>query len=114
VRTLYLHTIGRKTGRSRRTPLYYVDDGDDLAVITSNAGRDSQPAWWLNLQAEPDAEIEIGRTRRPVRARQASKAAFERLWPRFVEGLQNYEAYRRKTDRELVIVLLSPRDADRT
>jgi deazaflavin-dependent oxidoreductase (nitroreductase family) len=110
MRTLYLHTVGRKTGKPRRTPLYYVDDGDDLAVITSNAGRDRQPAWWLNLQAEPDAEIELGKERRRVRARKASQAKFRRLWPRFVAGLRNYEAYRRKTDRELVIVLLSPVD----
>jgi len=88
-----------------------VDDGDDLAVITSNAGRDHQPAWWLNLQAQPDAEIEIGKERRPVRARRATPAQSERLWPRFVAGLRNYEAYRRKTDRELVIVLLSPRES---
>jgi deazaflavin-dependent oxidoreductase (nitroreductase family) len=109
VRTLYLHTVGRKTGTPRRTPLYYVDEGDDLAVITSNAGGDRQPAWWLNLQAAPDTEIEIGKERRSVRARPATRAEFERLWPRFVAGLRNYEAYRRRTDRELVIVILSPR-----
>jgi len=109
VRTLYLHTVGRKTGTSRRTPLYFVEDGDDVAVITSNAGRDRQPAWWLNLQADPDAEIEIGKQRRAVRARRAPKSTFDRLWPRFVAGLRNYEAYRRRTDRELVIVLLTPR-----
>jgi deazaflavin-dependent oxidoreductase (nitroreductase family) len=109
VRTLYLHTVGRKTGAPRRTPLYYVEDGDDVAVITSNAGRDRQPAWWLNLQADRDAVIEVGKQRRAVRARPAPKATFDRLWPRFVAGLRNYEAYRRRTDRELVIVLLTPR-----
>jgi deazaflavin-dependent oxidoreductase (nitroreductase family) len=109
VRTLYLHTVGRKTGKARRTPLYYVEDGDVLAVITSNAGRDRQPAWWLNLQADPEAEIEVGKERRAVRAERAPAATFERLWPQFVAGLRNYEAYRRRTDRELVIVLLTPR-----
>ena len=112
MRTLYLHTVGRKTGRPRRTPLYYVEDGDALAVITSNAGRDRQPAWWLNLQADPEAEVEIGKKRRPVRARPATKSAFDQLWPRFVAGLRDYEAYRRRTDRELVIVLLAPRDEE--
>ena len=109
MRTLYLHTVGRRSGTARRTPLYFVDDGEDLAVITSNAGRDRQPAWWLNLQAAPDAEVELGKERRRVTARRATPAEFERLWPRFVAGLRNYEAYRRKTDRELVIVMLSPR-----
>jgi deazaflavin-dependent oxidoreductase (nitroreductase family) len=110
VRTLYLHTVGRRTGKSRRTPLYFVEDGGDFAVITSNAGRDREPAWWLNLQADPDAEIEVGSGRRRVRARKATRARFDRLWPRFVAGLRDYEAYRRKTDRELVIVLLSSVD----
>lgn len=109
MRTLYLHTVGRKTDKARRTPLYFVEDGDDVAVITSNAGRDHEPAWWLNLQAKRDAEIEIDKQRRPVRARKATSAQFERLWPQFVAGLHNYEAYRRRTDRPLAIVLLSPR-----
>lgn len=109
MRTLYLHTTGRRSGRARRTPLYYVEDGVDRAVITSNAGRDREPAWWLNLQAEPDAEVEIATSRYPVRARRATGDEYERLWPRFVAGLRNYEAYRRKTSREMVIVILEPR-----
>ncbi len=113
MRTLYLNTIGRRSGKARRTPLYCVDDGEDLAVITSNGGRDHQPAWWLNLQAAPDVEIELGKQRRRVTARRATPEEYGRLWPKFVAGLRNYEAYRRKTDRELVIVMLSPR-GDRT
>ena len=109
MRTLYLRTIGRRTGTKRRTPLYYVDDGDNLAVVTSNAGRDGEPAWWLNLQAEPDAEVEIRKETHPVRARASTPAEQDRLWPQFVAGLRNYEAYRRKTDREIVVVILEPR-----
>lgn len=109
MRTLYLHTVGRRTGTARRTPLYYVDDGDALAIVTSNAGRDHEPAWWLNLQAAPDAEIEVGKERRPVRARTATPSEYDRLWPQFVAGLRNYEAYRRKTDRKIEVVLLEPR-----
>ena len=109
MRTLYLHTVGRRTGKARRTPLYYVDDGDALAIVTSNAGRDHEPAWWLNLQAEPDAEIEVGKSRRPVRARAADPAEYDRLWPQFVAGLRNYAAYKRKTDRKIEVVILEPR-----
>ncbi len=109
MRTLYLHTVGRRTGTDRRTPLYYVEDGDDLAVVTSNAGRDREPAWWLNLQAEPDAEIEVGKERRRVRARRAKPAEHDRLWPQFVAGLRNYETYRRKTERKLEVVILERR-----
>lgn len=109
MRTLYLHTVGRRTGKARRTPLYYVDDGDALAIVTSNAGRDREPAWWLNLQAEADAEIEVGTSRRPVKARVADRTEYERLWPQFVAGLRNYAAYKRKTDRKIEVVILEPR-----
>ena len=109
MRTLYLHTVGRRTGQARRTPLYYVDAGNDLAVVTSNAGRDREPAWWLNLQAEPDAEIEVGKERRRVRARRAKRAEHDRLWPQFVAGLRNYAAYRRKTERKIEVVILERR-----
>lgn len=108
MRTLYLHTVGRRTGTARRTPLYYVDDGDALAIVTSNAGRDYEPAWWLNLQAAPDAEVEVGKKRRRIRARTATESEYERLWPRFVAGLRNYESYRRKTDRKIEVVILEP------
>lgn len=109
MRTLHLRTIGRRSGTKRRTPLYYVDDGDNLAVVTSNAGRDREPAWWLNLRAEQDAEVEIRKETHPVRARASTRAEHDRLWPQFVAGLRNYEAYRRKTDRKIIVVILEPR-----
>jgi F420H(2)-dependent quinone reductase len=109
VRTLHLHTVGRRSGTPRRTPLYYVDHGDALAIVTSNAGRDREPAWWLNLQAAPDAEVEVGRERWSVRARPATQSEYDRLWPQFVAGLRNYESYRRKTDRKIEVVVLEPR-----
>jgi F420H(2)-dependent quinone reductase len=108
VRTLYLHTVGRRTGTRRRTPLYYLDDGDSLAIVTSNAGRDREPAWWLNLQATPDAEVEVGKDRRSVRARPATETEYDRLWPQFVAGLRNYESYRRRTERKIEVVILEP------
>jgi deazaflavin-dependent oxidoreductase (nitroreductase family) len=109
VKTLHLRTTGRQTGKARRTPLYYVEDGDAVAIVTSNAGRDREPAWWLNLQAEPDAVVEIGKRERPVRARTATAAEQRRLWPQFVAGLRNYAAYQKKTDRPIVVVILEPR-----
>jgi F420H(2)-dependent quinone reductase len=109
MRTLHVRTVGRRSGTARRTPLYYVEDGDNLAVVTSNAGRDREPAWWLNLQTAPDAEVEIHKETRPVRARRSTRAEDDRLWPQFVAGLRNYAAYKRKTDREIVVVILEPR-----
>jgi deazaflavin-dependent oxidoreductase (nitroreductase family) len=109
VKTLYLLTTGRRTGKARRTPLYYVDDGPNLAIVTSNAGRDGEPAWWLNLLAEPDADAEIAKERRPIRARPSTDAEQDRLWPKFVAGLRNYASYQRKTPRKLIVVILEPR-----
>ena len=109
MQTLHLRTTGRRTGAARRTPLYFVEDDDKVAVVTSNGGRDSEPAWWLNLQATPDAAVEIRKAERPVRARQATADEQERLWPQFVAGLRNYAAYQRKTERPIVVVILEPR-----
>jgi F420H(2)-dependent quinone reductase len=109
VRTLFLRTSGRKTGQQRRTGLYYVEDGPNLVVVASNAGRDEDPAWWLNLQANPNAEVEIGMTVRPVRARQAIPEEASPLYERFVTALPQYAGYRQRTTRAIPIVILEPR-----
>lgn len=107
--TLFLLTAGRRTGRVRRTGLNYLADGRNLVVVASNAGSASDPAWWLNLQAQPDAEIQIGPTRRPVRSRMATAGEAARLWPRFVRAAAAYDSYRRTSGREIAIVILEPR-----
>jgi deazaflavin-dependent oxidoreductase (nitroreductase family) len=73
VGTLFLVSRGRKTGTLRRNGLYFVEDGPAFAVVASNAGEDADPSWWLNLQATPDADVELGTRRIPVRARPLSK-----------------------------------------
>jgi deazaflavin-dependent oxidoreductase (nitroreductase family) len=109
-RTLFLHTLGRRTGQPRRTGLYYVEDGPNLVVVASNAGEDTDPSWWLNLSAGPDAEVEVGRVLRPVRARRATPAEAGPLYERFVAALPQYDGYRRRTTREIPVVILEPRD----
>jgi deazaflavin-dependent oxidoreductase (nitroreductase family) len=110
-RTLFLHTVGRTTGRPRRNGLYYVEDGPNLVVVASNAGEDADPAWWRNLQAAPDAEIEVGTERRAIHARRATRAEAGRLYERFVAALPQYEGYRRRTTREIPVVILEPRES---
>jgi deazaflavin-dependent oxidoreductase (nitroreductase family) len=109
VRTLFLRTTGRTTGESRRNGLYYVEDGPNLVIVASNAGRDQDPSWWLNLQAHPDAEVEVGTDVRQVHARQATPEEAARLYERFVAGLPEYADYRRRTTREIPVVILEPR-----
>jgi deazaflavin-dependent oxidoreductase (nitroreductase family) len=106
---LFLATRGRRTGAVRRNGLFYVEDGPNLAVVASNAGAEAAPAWWLNLQATPDAEVELPSGRRLVRARPATPDEQARLWPRLVAGYRSFEAYRRATNRDLPIVILEPR-----
>lgn len=107
--TLFLHTVGRKTGRPRMNPLFSLADGPDMIVIASNAGADSNPAWWLNLQAQPEGEVEIGGMRRPVRAREATVAEANRLWPRIIAANPDYADYRRTARRPIPIVILEAR-----
>ncbi|HEX2233320.1 MAG TPA: nitroreductase/quinone reductase family protein [Thermoleophilaceae bacterium] len=104
-----LTTTGRKSGKPRSTPVVYVEDGDRLAVMPSNAGSDATPAWWLNLQANPEAEVQRGEERWRVRARRATPDEAERIWPLMRESYSGFEAYQGFTEREQPIVLLEPR-----
>jgi deazaflavin-dependent oxidoreductase (nitroreductase family) len=108
VGTLFLLSRGRKTGTVRRNGLFYVEDGGAFVVVASNAGETVDPSWWLNLQANPDAEVEIGRRRVAVRAREASPDEAEHLWPKLDAGYREYAAYRRRSTRPIPIVILEP------
>ena len=103
---LLLTTTGRKSGTLRTTPLSYLRDGDDCIVVASNNGGDRHPAWWLNLEAYPDAEITVGRGTWSVSARKASQSEKNRIWPRLVEYNPQYAGYQTKTSREIPVIIL--------
>jgi deazaflavin-dependent oxidoreductase (nitroreductase family) len=105
---LLLTTTGRKSGEERTIPLLYLPEGRDFVVVGSNGGTSSHPAWWLNLRANPVATVEIGGSKTRVRAEKASPGEKERLWPRLVEMYGGYEGYRRRTDREIPVIILHP------
>jgi deazaflavin-dependent oxidoreductase (nitroreductase family) len=107
-RFLLLETVGRQTGVRRQTPLLYLEDGGRFIVIGSNAGDDRTPAWWLNLQARPEAAVRVGRRRARVKARAASAEEREQLWPRLVAAYRWYDDYQHRTSRQIPIVLLEP------
>ena len=104
---LMLTTTGRRTGRPRTTPLTYFELDDDLAIVGSNGGEDSPPRWWLNLQAEPRATIEIGGHSEPVTARAATDEEHARLWPVITATFRAYADYARRTTRPIPVVVLS-------
>jgi deazaflavin-dependent oxidoreductase (nitroreductase family) len=106
---LLLATIGRKTGRAREVPLLTVPDDDAWIVVASNAGDDRPPAWWLNLQARPEAEIRVAGQRRAVRARLAGPDERPRLWAKVIASHSGYAAYETRTTRPIPVVLLEPR-----
>ena len=106
---LLLTTRGRKSGKSRTTPLLYVPDGDALVVVASNGGSDYVPAWWLNLRSNPEAEVEVGHQHTRVVGREASAAERDRLWPEFTSRYAGYERYATRTSRKIPVVILEPR-----
>jgi F420H(2)-dependent quinone reductase len=105
---LLLLTTGRKSGRERTTPLLFLRDGVNYIMVASNGGTAGDPAWWLNLQKDPEAIVEVGGRTLRVRAEEVKGEEKRRLWTRLVETYPLYESYQRRTDREIPVILLRP------
>ena len=105
-RFLLLHTIGRKSAKERVTPLNYVSDGADFVVIASNGGARLHPDWYLNLQAKPEAEVEVEGARIAVRAVTVDDDQRERLWHLARDTWRFYDSYQQRTDRAIPVVRL--------
>jgi len=105
---LLLHTTGRKTGAPRTSPLMYLPHGEACVVIASNAGEPKHPAWWHNLQANPRAEVQRGRRRTPVVAREAQGDERAQLWAEVLRREKSYAEYEARTTRRIPVVVLEP------
>ncbi|SFO88561.1 proline iminopeptidase [Amycolatopsis arida] len=103
---LILTTKGRKTGEDRKFPLIYQEHDGSYVVVASKGGDPNHPGWYLNLLANPEAQIQVGPGRFTVRARTASTEEKAELWPRMVEVWPDYDEYQRKTDRDIPVVIL--------
>jgi F420H(2)-dependent quinone reductase len=106
---LVLRTVGRRSGKTRQSPVFYVTHRGGYAVVASNAASKRVPAWWLNLQARPDAEATVGDGWQPVRAREATEEERDELWPSFVEMYRGYDHYKEIASREMPVVVLERR-----
>jgi deazaflavin-dependent oxidoreductase (nitroreductase family) len=106
---LLLDHVGAKSAIRRTSPLVYGRDGRNLVLVASKGGYPKHPAWFHNLQANPDTIVQVGSERLAVRARVAEGEERERLWSLMVGVYGGYESYRRRTDREIPIVVLEPR-----
>jgi len=105
---LLLDHVGAKSGTLRTSPLLYVPDGADLVLVASKGGFPKNPAWFHNLRANPLTYVQVDGERRRVRARVATAAERPRLWDLAVAVWPGYEDYRRRTDREIPLVVLEP------
>jgi deazaflavin-dependent oxidoreductase (nitroreductase family) len=103
---LLLTTKGRKTGLLRTKALMYLPRGDDFVVIASNLGDERHPAWWLNLEATPEASVQVGEQYYPVRAREASGTEREEIWRDLTEQAPAYDEYAAQTSRHIPVVVL--------
>ncbi len=106
---LILTTTGRKSGRKRSTPLFFVRDGQDYVIIASNGGEDRYPGWWYNVRANPDVEIEVGRELVRCRADAADDVDAAALFAKLSVIYSGYRRYRERTERALTIFRLRPR-----
>jgi len=106
---LILDHVGAKSGIKRSTTLLYVPDGENVAIIASKGGYPKNPAWFHNLKANPETEVQIGRERRKVRARVAEGEERERLYAKAITLYRPYKAYQARTDRKIPVVVLEPR-----
>ncbi len=109
VPTLLLTTTGRKSGQARTTPLIFGRDGDDYLVIASMGGAPTHPNWYLNLEADPAAKIQVHADHLDVVARTAGEAERERLWEIMAGIWPNYDTYQSRTERRIPVVVLTPR-----
>jgi deazaflavin-dependent oxidoreductase (nitroreductase family) len=107
--TLRLTATGRRTGREHSVILGYLDDGANLITMAMNGWADGEPAWWLNLQAHPDASVDFPDGRRPVRARAAEGDERSRLWARWRDIDPRLDAYAALRSTETTVVILEPR-----
>jgi deazaflavin-dependent oxidoreductase (nitroreductase family) len=107
---LLLHHTGAKTRRVRINPLAYQADGQRFVVFGSKGGAPTNPDWYHNLLANPEATIEVGTDTIPVRARVAEGEERERIWNRQKERMPGFAAYEQRTRRQIPVIILERAD----
>jgi deazaflavin-dependent oxidoreductase (nitroreductase family) len=106
VPTLLLTTVGRNSGRELTLPLIFGHFGEDYVVVASKGGAPAHPAWYLNLQANPEVRLQVKADKFTARAHTAVAAERAALWPKMVEIYAPYADYQTKTDRRIPVVVL--------
>jgi deazaflavin-dependent oxidoreductase (nitroreductase family) len=104
--TLLLTTTGRKSGEQRTTPLIYGRSGDDYLIVASKGGSPAPPAWYLNLEANPEVAVQVKGDRFEARARTATPEEKPDMWRTMTAEWPAYDEYQSKTGREIPVVVL--------
>jgi deazaflavin-dependent oxidoreductase (nitroreductase family) len=104
--TLLLTTTGRRSGQARVSPLIYGRHGDDLLIVASKGGAPEHPAWYLNLDANPEVEIQVKGDKFRAHARTATPEEKPELWSIMTKEWPDYDTYQTKTDRPIPVVVL--------
>jgi deazaflavin-dependent oxidoreductase (nitroreductase family) len=108
VPTLLLTTIGRKSGRVLTLPLIFGRSGSNYVVVASKGGAPAHPAWYLNLQATPEVQVQVKAEKFKALAHTADAAERAALWPKMIEIYGPYADYQTKTLRQIPVVVLTP------
>jgi deazaflavin-dependent oxidoreductase (nitroreductase family) len=106
---LLLHSTGARTGKERVNPMMYQAVGDSFAVFASKAGADTNPDWFHNLKANPEARIEVGTETLEVTARVLSAEERAPIWEEQKAHYPGFADYETKTDRVIPVVMLDRR-----
>jgi deazaflavin-dependent oxidoreductase (nitroreductase family) len=107
--TMWLTTTGRRSGKERKAILGYYEDGPNLVTLAMNGWSEAEPAWWLNLQANPDTTVELADGVRAVRGREAVGEERARLWSRWEEFGDDVDGYATRRPAGTAVVVLEPR-----
>lgn len=110
VPVLLLTTIGRKSGKTRTHPLYYLQDSQRIILVASNAGTESDPAWLLNIRVNPEVTIQMNGGERKMTARVASAVEKEVLWPKLTALFGKWQMMEERSARTFPVVILDPPD----
>jgi deazaflavin-dependent oxidoreductase (nitroreductase family) len=104
---LLLHTSGAKSGQARINPVAYVKDGDRFVIIASKGGAPTNPDWYYNLVAHPDATVEVGTEQLQVHATVAAEPERTRLYQQMVAMMPGFAEYEEKTTRKIPVFILT-------
>jgi F420H(2)-dependent quinone reductase len=107
--TMRLHTVGRRSGKRRTAILGYFEDGPNFVTLAMNGWAAPEPAWWLNLQAQPAATVDLRDRSLKVRGRAAQGEERDHLWARWQDQGDDVDGYATLRPSETAVVVLEPR-----